>query len=187
MRYSGEKCIQSVEAGFSMIEMLMAAFILAIGLLGLAMLQTMSLRASSGSKNLTMAVQLAEQMMDQVELEGRLTYINATVGTSYTVANLPVLQNLQYFPPGQPPVTIPSASPKYFNIDPLTGNVVAAAAPVSGGAQPIFTLSLAQTGVAGIGLSDVTITVNFIDGYNPALNTPTITRTARITRRILHA
>jgi prepilin-type N-terminal cleavage/methylation domain-containing protein len=174
---SGVKRIQSSEAGFSMIEMLMAAFILAIGLLGLAMLQTMSLRASSGSKNLTMAVQLAEQMMDQVELEGRLTYNNATVESSY-VGTPPVLTGLQYYNQ--------AAVIKYFNIDPSTGNVVAAAAPTTGGATPTFRLALAQAVTAGVGLSDVIIIVAFIDGYNQATGLP-INRTVTITRRILHA
>ena len=50
---------RSGQAGFSMIEMLMTAFVLAIGLLGLCMLQAMSLRASRGSRSLETAVQVA--------------------------------------------------------------------------------------------------------------------------------
>jgi Tfp pilus assembly protein PilV len=159
-----------------MVEMLMAAFVMAIGLLGLAMLQTMSLRAAGGSKNMTMAVQLAEQMMDQIELEGRLTYNNATIGSNYVTPT--ALTGLQFY--NQANVD------RYFNIDGTTGNVVAVTAPQAGDPTPLFHLNLAQAVVAGVGLSDVTITVDFIDGVNKA-NNQNVTRTATITRRILHA
>ena len=176
MRSGGLKRVQSKEAGFSMIEMLMAAFILAIGILGLTMLQTMSLRSAGGSKNLTMAVQLAEQMMDQVELEGRLTYNNAASVSAYQTP--PALTGLQYYNQ--------AAVEKWYNLDSSTGNVVAAAAPVSGGAKPLFHLDLAQAVTAGVGLSDVAIYVEFQDGFNKVTNAP-IWRRATITRRILHA
>ena len=149
-------------SGFSMIEMLLTAFILAVGILGLALLQTMSLRAVGGSKNLTMAVQLAEQMMDQVEQEGRLTYNNAAPGSGFATA--PTLTGLQFYNQ--------AAVDRYFSVDPSSGNVITSAAPGQ------FQLHMAQTVVAGVGLSDVAITVTFADGPK--------TRTATITRRILH-
>ncbi|MEI6680857.1 MAG: hypothetical protein WCL21_19770 [Mariniphaga sp.] len=157
-----------------MIEMLMSAFILAIGILGLAMLQTMSLRATGGSKNLSFAVQLAEQMMDQMELEGRLTYSNASVGTGYVTPTS--LTGLHYY-------NLASVD-KFFNIDPAPGNVIPAGPP-AGVVSPQFQLTMTQTVVAGIGLSDVTISVKFMDGYNQTTSQP-INRTATITRRILH-
>jgi type IV pilus modification protein PilV len=160
------------EAGFSMIEMLMTTFILAVGILGLTMLQTMSLRAAGGSRNLSMAVQLAEQMMDQIELEGRLTYSNATIGSAFLTPQ--ALKGLQYI--GQAAVN------KYFSIDSATGNVV----EVAEDASPLFQLSMTQTVAAGKGLSDVTVSVVFVDGTNNVTNAP-ITRTATLTRRILHA
>ena len=59
------------QAGFSMVEMLMAAVILAIGILGLAMLQTYTFAAQRGNGSLGNAVQVAQQVLDQAEMVGR--------------------------------------------------------------------------------------------------------------------
>jgi prepilin-type N-terminal cleavage/methylation domain-containing protein len=83
------------QSGFSMVEMLMTAFILAIGLLGLCMLQTMSLRASRGSRSLTTAVQVAGAVLDQVEMEGRLSWLNLT-NSAYSGSTLANLPNIKY-------------------------------------------------------------------------------------------
>lgn len=163
------------QAGFSMVEMLVAAFIMAVGLLGLTALMTMSLRTITGSKSLSTAVQLAEQIMDQVELEGRLTYLNANM-TEYQAPG--VLNGIQYIDQ--------AAIDQYFNVDPVTGHVVPTSAPVSGEAAPMFHANMSQAGVvAGTGVSDVTVLVEFIDGINQTTNQP-IRRTVTLTRRILH-
>lgn len=69
------------QAGFSMVEMLMAAFILAIGILGLTALQTLALRSGASSRGLDTAVLLAERVMDEIEANGRnsLQYARATI------------------------------------------------------------------------------------------------------------
>jgi len=158
------------EAGFSMVEMLMAAFILAIGLLGLSMLQTMSLRAARGGQNLGVAVHLAEQILDQVELEGRVTYLNSNL-TNYTAPT--ALAGLGY---------IDQASRDlYFDIDSSTGQLVTAAAPASA----LFHAQMTQIVVAGTGLSDVTVQVTFADTVDATTHLP-IQRVATISRRILH-
>lgn len=80
------------QRGFSMVEMLMAAFIMAIGILGLTMLQTMSIRAAGGSKGLSTAVLIAEQVMDRVESNGRnsLLYAQSTPSQAPTAAQTDV-------------------------------------------------------------------------------------------------
>ena len=158
------------QAGFSMVEMLMAAFVLSIGILGLTMLQTMSLRATRGSQNLGIAVQLAEKLMDEVELEGRLTYLN-TNPTGYTTPT--ALGTLAYI--NQAGVD------QYYNIDSTTGQAVQTATA----AGALFHVNLAQVVTAGTGLSDVTIVVDFTDSINPSTNLA-IKRAATVTRRILH-
>lgn len=155
------------QAGFSMVEMLMAAFILAIGLLGLTMLQVMALRASRGGQNLGMAVNLAEQIMDRVELEGRLTYLNTNL-TDYTAPA--ALVGLQYIDQ--------NSKSEYYKIDPNTGGTVAATAD-----SAFFTAKMTQAYVAGTNLSDVTVQVTFTEATKGA--TP-IQRTTTLTRRILH-
>ena len=164
----------SAQSGFSMVEMLMTAFILAIGLLGLAMLQVMAMRAASGSRNLSIAMELAGEVMDQVDLEGRLTYDNATM-TQYTVSQ--TLTGLQY-------ITNASVE-KYYNIDAVTGNATEVDAPAVGDASPLFHLTMTQTVGAVMGVSDVAIRVDFIDGISQITNLP-ILRTATLSRRILH-
>ena len=47
-----------------MIEMLMTAFILAVGILGLTMLLVMSLKGSRGGRSLTTAVLVGDNVME---------------------------------------------------------------------------------------------------------------------------
>lgn len=54
------------ERGFSLIEVLIALVVLAIGLLGLALLQTMNLRYTKSADQRTKAVNLAGSMLDMM-------------------------------------------------------------------------------------------------------------------------
>ena len=158
------------QSGFTMIEMLISAVILAIGILGLTLLQTMALRATRGSQDLGIAIQLAEKVMDEVELEGRLTYLNATM-TQYTAPG--ALGSLIY---------IKNASvDQYYNLDPATGLPVL----TTTAAGALFHMKMSQGNyVPGVGLADITVVVTFSDTVNAA-NQP-IQRNATILRRILH-
>ena len=53
-------------AGFSMIEVLIALVVLAFGLLGLALLQTMNLRYTKSANQRTQAVNLAGELFDMM-------------------------------------------------------------------------------------------------------------------------
>jgi type IV pilus assembly protein PilV len=156
------------DVGFSMVELLMAAFILAIGLLGLTMLQAMSVRTAAGSHNLEMATQLAEQVMDQVELEGRQTYLNKNITDLVSPGTLGTLAYIDQ-----------AVVDQYFSVDPATGR------PVLSGTGSMFHVQMTQTVGAGTGLSDVQVQVQFSDAINAVTNTP-IVRTVTIVRRILH-
>lgn len=70
------------EAGFSLVEMLITAFILAIGLLGLMMLQTMTLRVAFGSRSMGTAIKLGQGVSDQIEAEGRQLLLFAKTGNA---------------------------------------------------------------------------------------------------------
>ena len=170
----------SSQAGFSMIEMLMTAFILAIGLLGLCMLQTMSLRASRGSTSLTTAVHVADAVMDQVELEGRISWLNLT-GSSGAVAALP---NLVYIPltAGGAPLA------QTFNVDGTVTNLAVGNPVVSSALFKVNTYRVDDLGpvnaTAGQ-VSDYMVKVQFADNENGA-GTATVNRTVMVTRRILH-
>jgi prepilin-type N-terminal cleavage/methylation domain-containing protein len=161
------------DAGFSMVEMLMSAFILAVGLLGLAMLQTLSVRVATGTHNLELAIQLAEQVMDQVELEGRQTYLNA----NFTDPPGAALGTLAYINQ--------AAVDQYFKLSPPGGSSPGALIPATN-ASYLFHLQMTQAAAVGTtGLSDVQVQVQFSDATNARTNLP-IVRTVQIARRILH-
>lgn len=54
------------QRGFSMIEVLIAIVVLAIGLLGFALLQTTNLRYTQSANNRTLATNLAYSLLDQM-------------------------------------------------------------------------------------------------------------------------
>ena len=159
------------EAGFSMVEMLMAAFILAIGLLGLATLQVMSLRTSSGSQNLNTAVRIADQVMDQIELEGRLGWLNITASDF-----VPGTLTSQYVGKGK---TL------YVAFD--NNGKAQSSVPVDTKPSGIFVATISESAqdAATTGRnSNFTVLVEFRDqvGRTGAL----ISRSVTLTRRILH-
>ena len=163
------------QAGFSMVEMLMTAFILAIGILGLTLLQVMSMQSSRGGRSLTTAVQLADRVLDQIELEGRLSWLNITDSTSAPG----VLANLNYI--GK--ATIPVAD---YDIH---GDFIGNGLDRNTTPNLYFTVTTtpgAQVGAATIGkLNDYTVRVDFVDATNAQTQAP-ISRSVTLTRRILH-
>lgn len=169
---------RNAQAGFSMIEMLMTAFVLAIGILGLSMLQVMSLRASRGSRSLTTAVQVGEKVMDQVEMEGRLSWLNIT-DSQYTA---PTAVPTQY-------ITLATSVPpaggfkQYFNIN--GGTTPSAADPNTYYTATTYRLANAVGGGATGNMDDFQVQVVFVDIVDPNTNA-TIPRTVTLTRRILH-
>lgn len=60
------KLARDHEAGFSLLEVLIALLVLAFGLLGFALLQTMSVRFAQSSNYRTQATNLASDMLDQM-------------------------------------------------------------------------------------------------------------------------
>lgn len=72
--------IASKESGFSIVELLAAAFILAVGIMGLTMLQLMAIRANTSSTNMTRAVAVAERTLETVSMEGRRTMLWSSEG-----------------------------------------------------------------------------------------------------------
>lgn len=64
------------QRGFSLIEMLLAAFILAIGILGLTMLLVLTVRTNLGSRQHEAAVRLGNLILDGAAAEGRMSWNN---------------------------------------------------------------------------------------------------------------
>lgn len=58
--------VRQGQGGFSLIEVLVAILVMAFGLLGFALLQTMSLRFAQGANQRTQATNLAYDLLDQM-------------------------------------------------------------------------------------------------------------------------
>jgi prepilin-type N-terminal cleavage/methylation domain-containing protein len=163
------------QQGFSLVEMLMTAFILAVGIMGLTLLQMMSLKGARGGKSLATAVQVGEMVMDQIEMEGRLSWLNITASNFNPTA----LTSLQYV--NQTTLAIPLT----FTIK---GQVPVSSAPDPADSNAFYTVNFVRANdvAAGTGaISDFTLTVAFSDAVNPTTNAA-IPRTVMLTRRILH-
>ena len=170
---------RSGQAGFTMVELLMTAFILAVGLLGLSMLQVMALRAARGSRSMETAVQVAQGVLDQVEMEGRLSWLNLTDSSAAaTNANLP---NLLYIS-----LPVGNAFTQTYNFWGNQNDTTSADPAVS---TPYFTATTthrADVGAAGgTGqASDFQVVVTFVDAVGP--NNKQVPRSVVLTRRIVH-
>lgn len=86
--------------GFGLIEVLVALLVLAVGLLGMASLQSTSLQLTTGSQTRTQAILLAEDMIERIRAnrENRLLYESAAGAApacdpGYTVANANVVND----------------------------------------------------------------------------------------------
>jgi Tfp pilus assembly protein PilV len=175
MQAQRKKNSAQAQLGFSLVEMLLTAFILAVGIMGLTMLQVMALKSARGGKSLSTAVQVGESVMDRIEMEGRLSWLNLTAGQ---YSNPAALNHMMFVNNA----TIPTQS---FN---LNGGVTDLSSPDPAVNNPFYTVNITQVDVAAVGsgkITDFNVRVAFSDATNPATNAP-ITRTVVLTRRVLH-
>ncbi len=179
---------RSAQAGFSMVEMLMAAFVLAVGILGISMLQTMSLKAARGSKSLTNAVQIADRIMDQIEAEGRLSWLNLTATNFGPPGALPTLTFVnkgatQYLAYNE----TYDATTNLSSVAPATTAPVAGKPALSPTVRYVATIVEGTTTTVAGGTGSTTsyqVTVEFADDVDAA-GTRAV-RTVNISRSILH-
>ena len=160
------------QQGFSMVELLMAAVILAIGILGLAMLQTYTFAAQHGNSSLSTAIQVAQQVLDQAEMVGRNSVICSQSGTAQptlTTTYSGATQVKAYFNYSGQPVT---TGPYYTAV--LTANTAASSAP--GVVVPVSKFG-------GIALMQVVVT--WTEGFGPG--NKAVTRNVTLNRRINYA
>ena len=71
-------------AGFSLIEVMIAILVMALGLLGFALLQTMSVRFTQSANQRTQAANLAADMLDQMRVNrlGATRYVGNYTGST---------------------------------------------------------------------------------------------------------
>lgn len=128
--------------GFSMIEFLVAAFIMAIGLLGLVALSATSLRQTTTGRQRGTATYVANYVLQQAQFEGQASY-NAKIAST----TLPAGYTLVFT--ASPGTGIDSTAFGGFNIDGVQVTAadgtamadVAARVPDVRKRQPVFTAS----------------------------------------------
>lgn len=72
------------DKGFTLIEVLISVFLLSVGLLAVAAMQTTAMTGGTSSKNTTLSTQLAEEMVDRIRANGGVTpwvYHNLNTGS----------------------------------------------------------------------------------------------------------
>jgi hypothetical protein len=167
--------------------MLAAAFIMAIGILGILTLQMMAIRATRGTSNMGTAARIAGRIIDQAELEGRLSWLNITDGNKIA----PSLGDLNGF------------QLKYINLDTdkelveqynVKGGLIGEASEGSGDPMDnmvFFTVATRRESIDTGGalnpvgaISDFKVRVTFADAVGP--DKQPITRTFNLSRRIIH-
>lgn len=77
------------QRGFSLIEVLVALVVLAVGLLGLALLQTMNLRYTKSAEQRTQAVNLAGELLDTMRSNRSQLSQYATVPNDFASVVVP--------------------------------------------------------------------------------------------------
>lgn len=98
--------------GFSLIEVMVALTILAVGLLALALLQTTAIKGNSLASKSTVATQLAQDQLEQFR-HTAWTAIASTPGAGYTLGTMePVYTSL----PGSAGNTTTSRGTTYYRL-----------------------------------------------------------------------
>lgn len=126
------------QRGFSMVEMLLAAFIMAIGLLGLTVLQTMSVKVTTSGRTLSTAVLVAEGVLNEIETNARnsLLYRRSspptTLPTNLVSFHKPPKTTYNFA--GRPSVGDPVDSNPFFTVTVQSNPAIA---PDAGVANPV--------------------------------------------------
>jgi Tfp pilus assembly protein PilV len=98
------------QGGFSMVEFLVAAFILAIGLLGLIALQVGAVVQAANGRGRITATYVANQVLQQAQMEGQYTYFAKATGATLPAGFTPVFT-------ASPGAAIASTAIGGFNVD----------------------------------------------------------------------
>ncbi len=150
------------QAGFSLVEMLLAAFIMAIGLLGLATLQMMAIRTAGVGARMTDSVLLAERVVEAASMEATQSYLAAKAGT--TVANA------RLYLPGTPV--------QYYKGDLTQG--------VAGDPNNVYTVRINVSNIVVAtqgGIDQIDVAVSFVEAVSGATTT---NRTIQVSRQVTH-
>jgi hypothetical protein len=168
------------ESGFSLVEFLMAAFILAVGLLGLATLQVMALRTTTSSRGVSTGILVSEGVMERINSEAQQSYL----GMVFSGA--------------------PTWTPRYITKAPVVAGVATTAAvpanaivdyydfggdPLPSAAGAYFTASSwVDSQTIGVGTTDrYFVRVEFNEAPDPANPGKFVKRSLNLIRLVVHA
>lgn len=157
-----------------MVELLMAAFVMGIGLLGLTSLQAMAIRTTGTSARMQDAIRLGEQVLELASAEGTQAYLGERSQSKSTAAP-------KYLGAG--------AVTEFYKYRPVddTQGAKGTLMPATA-ADQVFTVTLNQVEMAGAGfgqLVQVTVQVQFIEGVTSG--GANVLRTVSFTREVIHA
>nr|WP_306589860.1 hypothetical protein [Geothrix sp. 21YS21S-4] len=165
-----------------MLEFLMAAFILAIGLLGLATLQIMALRTTTSSRGMSTAVLVSEGVMERINAEARQSYLGMVFNGA------------------------PSWTPRYIGKAPVVGGILPTAAapaaaivdyydfagaPLPSATGAYFTVSSwvdTQVISGTVGATDrYLVRVEFTESPDPSNPAKLVKHSVNLVRSVVHA
>lgn len=147
------------QLGFSIVEFMVTAFVIAIGLLGLTMFQAISMRTGSGSRTVNTAVMIGEGILESIQSEGRqrllfLRYAGTQPATTYFKPTNDVVNQYYAFDGS----LLPDATNAYYTVQITPSDIVSTAGSTTGGTK-LFTLKVSFTDVVTGGGTPHTRTV----------------------------
>lgn len=168
------------QRGFSMVEFLMAAFIMVIGLLGLMALQVLALRSTTTSRGMATAVLVGDGVMERINTEARQSYLgmvfsSAPTGTTRYIGKAPVSAGVK------PTDPVPAnAIVDYFDF---------AGTPLPSAVGAYYTVSTwVDSQTLGSGSTDVfMVRVQFNESPDPAHPGQFVNHAVNFTRTVVHA
>lgn len=171
---------RGAESGFSMVEFLVAAFIMAIGLLGLTALQVLALRYTTTSRAMQTSVLVSDGVMEQIATEARQSYLGmvfsaAPAGATRYIGKAPVAPGVK------PTDPVPAGAIKdYFDF---------AGTPLASPTGAYYTVSTwVDNQVFGSGSTDVfMVRVEFNEAPNPSNPGQYVKHSINLTRTVVHA
>jgi type IV pilus modification protein PilV len=116
-----------LQRGFSLVELLLTAFILSIGLLGLAALQASAMRGHLGSKTRDAAAYFASSVLDRLKADGQVTAAqrlnNQAISPAAILASAPLDTQISYQAPNSSGTLQSQFNIRGGPLEPTSGNL----------------------------------------------------------------
>lgn len=171
---------RGTQAGFTMVEFLIAAFIMAIGLLGLTALQILALRSTTTSRGMSTSILVGDGVVERINTEARQSYLGMIFSSAPTGAT-------RYL--GKAPIV-----PGIQSTDPVPGGAIVdyfdfAGTPLTSAVGAYYTVSTwVDSQTIGSGSTDVyMVRVEFNEAPDPANPGQFVKHAMNLTRTVVHA